>query len=344
MAQSPQDLALQIEALRLEGIPLWQIARNVTVSRYLQAAAVTILCYDTLLTLREEVRWLWPMKWEAIKVGLYINRLIAITFSIYSCLHFAGLQRDLSKAYCRGAFSAVGLACFCSTAICNWIILCRTNALLGSGKENYRRFLILFYAIVHFGTLYIAIRIIILVQSKTFYSREIYSCAFAFHSHIMRFQWILEMSFEATLFSITIYKLYELRSSVPYFRQTLSRLFYVLFRDGASYYVILFFLRIANVVAYANKHGSLNFIALYIQWSIMTVFIFRIQLNLLDASHQTWPEDSMELTDVGTSAATGEVTRQFRIRMAAQQRQRELSTFSIGESYEIKPPEQVENI
>ena len=88
MAQSTHNLALELEGIRSEGIPLWQIAQNVNLTRYFQgassrmrfgrfqqlkfgrlAAAVTILFYDTLLTFRDEVRPLQRVTRWLISVG-----------------------------------------------------------------------------------------------------------------------------------------------------------------------------------------------------------------------------------------------------------------------------------
>jgi len=73
-----------------------QVIQHVLISRYFTAAAVVILVYDTLLTLNEEIRLIWPGALSFPKLLYYINRYMAIIFLIGANYLLAGFRPPMS--------------------------------------------------------------------------------------------------------------------------------------------------------------------------------------------------------------------------------------------------------
>ena len=170
----------------------------------------------------------------------------------------------------------------------NWILLARTRALLGSRYRYLSIVLIVFYCLSYGSTAYLTYRVTSALAPKSFYSFNLRICATAIHPKIMGFVWIPSMVFETFMFLVTILKLYQQRSSPHGASVGLStNLFYVLFRDGASYYIVIMILRTWNLVAWAALPSSLAYTGVFILWSIMSVAVMRLQLNLIKAADPT---------------------------------------------------------
>ncbi|PVF90760.1 hypothetical protein CPB86DRAFT_821141 [Serendipita vermifera] len=78
--------ALELQALG--GRPLAVVA----------AVALAIICYDTVLTLPEEIEFLWSKKWSDVKVLTYLNRFVSFFFIAINCYMFSGIDRSLSNS------------------------------------------------------------------------------------------------------------------------------------------------------------------------------------------------------------------------------------------------------
>lgn len=315
MAALPAWLVLELEGIRNERLPIEKIAEYLYVTRLLNAVALAILCYDTIILFDEEVRYLWPKKMSLVKVLLYLNRAICFTFTALNAAHFIGLRKSFSMDFCKTAIVGVGYASMLCFAMSNWILLARTRALLGSRYRYFSIALIVYYCLSYASTAYLTYRVTSALAPKSFYSFNLRICATAVHPKIMGFVWIPSMVFETSMFLITIFKLYQQRSAPHGASIGLStNLFYVLFRDGASYYVIIMALRTWNLFAWAALPSSLAYTGIFILWSVMSVAVMRLQLNLIKAADPsvilTGP--SKGPTDVSLSALnSGKVSGQI---------------------------------
>ncbi|KAG8816300.1 hypothetical protein FRC18_001074 [Serendipita sp. 400] len=75
------SLSLELQALRESHETLTDLGKHIAAGRWLNACAITILCYDTFLTLSDEVELLWPKKWSLIKVFTHLVRRGPLTQS-----------------------------------------------------------------------------------------------------------------------------------------------------------------------------------------------------------------------------------------------------------------------
>ncbi|CCA70495.1 hypothetical protein PIIN_04432 [Serendipita indica DSM 11827] len=91
MAALPAWLVLELEGIRNERLPIEKIAEYLYVTRLLNAVALAILCYDTIILFDEEVRYLWPKKMSLVKVLLYLVSTTNFDANSYSYAHRIGL-------------------------------------------------------------------------------------------------------------------------------------------------------------------------------------------------------------------------------------------------------------
>ncbi|KAG8812255.1 hypothetical protein FRC17_002111 [Serendipita sp. 399] len=107
---SASALALEFQALYNTGQTLPVVAELMNVTRYAHAAAVALICYDTLLTFKDEVQYIWPMKLSIIKMFIYGNRLLSFFFILIHAGPMVGLDRSFTSKYCEGIVIAAAKA------------------------------------------------------------------------------------------------------------------------------------------------------------------------------------------------------------------------------------------
>ncbi|KAG9022402.1 hypothetical protein FS842_006186, partial [Serendipita sp. 407] len=95
------SLSLELQALRESHETLTDLGKHIAAGRWLNACAITILCYDTFLTLSDEVELLWPKKWSLIKVFTHLNRFLSLVFISLNAVHLVALRRGFSNLFCE---------------------------------------------------------------------------------------------------------------------------------------------------------------------------------------------------------------------------------------------------
>ncbi|KAG8809344.1 hypothetical protein FRC19_005302 [Serendipita sp. 401] len=165
------------------GESLPAVAQLTNVTRWAHAAALALLCYDTLLTFQDEVKYIWSMNLSIIKVFIYGNRLLSFIVILIYVGPMVSLDRSSTNQYCQGIFIVTGVCFTVSFAMTNWIMLGRTKALLG-GNRLYDTLLGIFY----FGVLGMSVALIIVCLdsfiSKTYYWPLLNMCGIVSRSKI----------------------------------------------------------------------------------------------------------------------------------------------------------------
>ncbi|OJA10983.1 hypothetical protein AZE42_09310 [Rhizopogon vesiculosus] len=65
------------------------------------SAGFTLLVYDYVLTLRDEVTYIWNAPWTVVKVMFFINRYGNLAGQTFISLEESGLLTDNSQSFCR---------------------------------------------------------------------------------------------------------------------------------------------------------------------------------------------------------------------------------------------------
>ncbi|KAG8759696.1 hypothetical protein FRC14_005274 [Serendipita sp. 396] len=79
-------------------------AAGVTAGRYTTAAAITVVLYDILITLGDEVALVWPTSLSLVKVLYLMNRYIAIPCLLVGAYHVAALRAAPSVSVSHVSF------------------------------------------------------------------------------------------------------------------------------------------------------------------------------------------------------------------------------------------------
>ncbi|KAG8814546.1 hypothetical protein FRC19_001671 [Serendipita sp. 401] len=249
-------------------------------TRMINAAATALFIYDTFLTLPDEVELVWPKKWNVIKTCMYLNRLLSWFYLCLLAVQEVPLKTHFSDKFCEVQMIGSGVGAFIAFALCNWMLLGRTKALLGN-RPLYTRLLTAFFFVSYGVTaVFVVMTVENLSHGQLFYSKTLHLCAILRRPHVMGFIWICPMLFETTIFLIATVRLYQRAANM---HGMSSKLILVLYRDGVSYYFIIIVLRVWNLLAWKVLPISFIFTGLFLLWAIMSIAVTRLQLNLIRA-------------------------------------------------------------
>ncbi|KAG8832645.1 hypothetical protein FRC17_000957, partial [Serendipita sp. 399] len=120
------------------------------------------------------------------------------------------------------------------------------------------------------------------LQGQMYYADAFNACAIHKLPRLMPFLWIPAGIFETVVFTITVGKVYR---GFKITRSIGSDLFLVMYRDGFAYYLVIILLRGANILSWLFLPGSYGFAGLFILFSVMSVSMTRLQLNLMKTAH-----------------------------------------------------------
>ncbi|KAG8860796.1 hypothetical protein FRB91_000583 [Serendipita sp. 411] len=210
------------------------VGEHVALTRWASAIALTIFVWDNLLTLGDEVYFIWPKKWSSVKVCTYGNRILCFVALVLNTLQLDTTHRNFTYEFCAAYFHIAGYFAYASFALCNWILLVRAHALLG-GKRNHFVWLCSLFAVAYAGTAVLVVIATLGLQSQLYYSDVFKACGIRELPYLMPFLWIPAGIFETIVFTITVTKVYR---SFQLSRCLGSDLFMVLYRDGVAYYLV----------------------------------------------------------------------------------------------------------
>ncbi|TFY65689.1 hypothetical protein EVG20_g5398 [Dentipellis fragilis] len=96
-------------------------------------SAGTLLLYDHLITLADEVEFIWGSRWSVVKVVFLLNRYIA--FSNFGIAIYHQFGSNLSTSVCSRLFAANAWLIGCGVCMSEIILGLRTYALWGKSKR-----------------------------------------------------------------------------------------------------------------------------------------------------------------------------------------------------------------
>ncbi|PVF96082.1 hypothetical protein CPB86DRAFT_527151 [Serendipita vermifera] len=275
---------LEARSEALTAAAIIEAARDLALTKWCSAIAVTVLIYDTLLTLGEEVELLWPKRWNIVKTLIYLNRLITFPYTVtWSLTHSGSLV--WSDHGCIGLFMSTSVVAWLFFAMANWIMMSRTASLY----ENSRIFkwpMTVFFTVTYIlsGTLIFISMGPLAKPGHIYYLAPFRICAIAFRPSTYGYIWIPALVFESAICFLTILKTYQ--KAITQYGMG-SKILNVIFRDGIFYYLIIVALRAYNMYSWMTMPPSRLFLIFQIMWSLVCILTTRLQLNLLDAAYNS---------------------------------------------------------
>ncbi|KAG0698164.1 hypothetical protein DFH29DRAFT_1081920 [Suillus ampliporus] len=111
-----------------------QFMEGLWVRKSFTAAGHTLLVYDYLLTLNDEIRYIWRAPRTAVKVLFLLNRYVNLIGQTFIRLEEAGLLAHNSQEFCQRFATFTTCFMFLSTESIHIIVLMRAWAIWGTRK------------------------------------------------------------------------------------------------------------------------------------------------------------------------------------------------------------------
>ncbi|KAJ7132938.1 hypothetical protein C8R46DRAFT_1362386 [Mycena filopes] len=205
--------------------------------KYVNAAATVILVFDWALTLQLEVSLIWPSKWSAAKI-LYLSSRYTPFFDVPLELYY--LSGRLSFKRCAQVNTAIVCGTIFGLATSEAIFVLRTYALSGRRRK----------VLIIFGTMYLVSITTVVVVLGIFLRAQEYS-AFPLGlpgCNITGGPLILAgLAFILLLLNETVLMSYTIWIGLKLYRRSHSPLVETLYRDGITYFMLIFLSSVANV-------------------------------------------------------------------------------------------------
>ncbi|PVG01973.1 hypothetical protein CPB86DRAFT_870669 [Serendipita vermifera] len=263
------------------------IIQNISASRYMSAVGMIVVLWDTIITLPDEVQFIWPMPFGLIKSIWIFSRYLVPGLIIMSNYQFMEARPALTDRVCQVYIIFLIWIVNISFAASNWLLLLRVSALWG------RRRSIIYPLYAFYVGLYFTITVIVGVATASmsdtlFYDPFIKVCSFmtripkaAIHS-----QW-LPIIFDIVIFILTAVKAKQDNIALQRGSRQTAPVLFILFRDGGIYCVLIIALRIINFAAWAFMDESLVYVMIVFLWAMVTTLINRFYLNLRRVAYAT---------------------------------------------------------
>ncbi|KAJ7142928.1 hypothetical protein C8R44DRAFT_761407 [Mycena epipterygia] len=250
---------------------------NVVITRYVGAAGFMILVYDHLLTLDDEVKYIWSAPSTLAKWLFLILRYMVPIFVSAQMIADSGVAPvTISDTVCKGWIVFQTYAGVLSISISNFLVLMRIWTTLPRGHRIITWSLVLFF-IVQLANFIVTTWLTVYNIPLINFQPMAGLCGFTAKPNTVGL-WVPGLGFEIIVFVTVCWNALERPRALqsPDADPAVSRL---LFRDGVAYFIILFGLRLTNVVFAIVTPTSLVFVAIYFTWSCTTLTTSRLIIN-----------------------------------------------------------------
>ncbi|KAJ6589023.1 hypothetical protein B0H19DRAFT_1248589 [Mycena capillaripes] len=221
------------------------VLRDVETTRLVSAAGLVILLYDHLLSLSDEVRFIWPAKFTSSKIAFLVMRYTVPLQMVIHTIELAGLS-DVH---------------FSDTVLLRLWVLWDRN----------RTFIVCTLLI------FLATNLVLLVLTWITLTRilpglhtlpNLSGCTIDTLS-TFRFQWLPGLLFQFIMLLAMGWKV-----------ATCPQTFSILRRDGFLYFLLLFGLNLINTMIVLFARPTLLFVTIFFMWSFTTTATCRMILSL----------------------------------------------------------------
>ncbi|KAG0698165.1 hypothetical protein DFH29DRAFT_1081921 [Suillus ampliporus] len=262
-----------------------QFMETLWVRKSFAAAGHTLLVYDYLLTLKDEISYIWNAPWTAVKVLFLLNRYGNLIGQTFIRLEEAGLLAHNSQEFCHRFAVSTTCFMFLSTESIHIIVLKRAWAIWGTRKIVTK---ILIWSYVSYILLVVAASAYSVNASHGVFPQlnVIKICA----ATMPKYLWLVYLGsliLDTLLFVLTMRSLW--RYSREFYHLYPSNLLRVLVRDAIMFYIVSVFgsaLTIASLTS--HSHNPKYFLGKGFASPLISVAGQRLVLNLRRLKTRTY--------------------------------------------------------
>ncbi|KAG8827785.1 hypothetical protein FRC19_000289 [Serendipita sp. 401] len=268
---------------------------NITKCKYTSVAGLTIVLYDILLLLSDEIRLVWHKpRMNASRIAYFINRYVPPVFLIVANYQLGGFrgpltdkvsfalkpsctasQRNSCKVWISTASITQVLTGICAT----YILVLRVLALYGASR-NLSIVIYTLFTISYGICMGITINAVLVIKEKAYFDPLVHVCSVKSTPEIFRFIFLTPVFFEILIGVLTFWK--GLQHAYVISHASAAPMIHIMLRDGLIYFTSVVGLRLWNALIWVFLPQSLIYLGIYILWALVSTFVSRFFLNILN--------------------------------------------------------------
>lgn len=257
--------------------------REIQSTRYAELASSTIVIYDHLITLDQEIDLIWKASWTPGKVLFLTNRYYVLASVIFN--NYVLFTTHLSDSFCVKWFRWQGTTGLLVSMIAEIILQLRLYALY----HLNRRVLVLMCGafLVSAGTAAVIMGMVLTRISA--HSGLIPGLPFCIPVNVPSWFytfWIPTLGFESLLCALALFRAFkDFRSRTSLF-QSGRHIVKILIRDSVIYYLIMFATYFTNLVIFLTGNVGVLESGIGFAVTMSCVMGSRLCLNIRDVHHE----------------------------------------------------------
>ncbi|KAJ7706116.1 hypothetical protein B0H17DRAFT_1035782 [Mycena rosella] len=252
---------------------------DVQVTRYL---GVQVLLYDHLLTLPDEVEYVWPAKNTGAKIMFLLLRYMVPFFITIHTIFLSGFSGISNGCRCRGWLAFSTYIGWFSILISNFLVLLRIYTII---PRNYKLVVWTFgfFVVMQVTSLLVITWTVVNMTPLIAFNSRMGVCAFTERPNIAGL-WVVGLAFEIAVFATTCWNALDRPRGTSD-----SPVLKMLCRDA---------LRTANTVIAVTARSSLLFVGVLVIWAGATITTSRLIINSRKTAQQAVVEAQQVIADV----------------------------------------------
>ncbi|KAH8102196.1 hypothetical protein BXZ70DRAFT_59746 [Cristinia sonorae] len=248
---------------------------------YLRFASSAVFVYDYLLTLGQEITFIWPFEWSTVDALYVLTRYLAFADTIVAM--FYHLKPNLTAAECKSLTLSSSWILVVGIIVAEAILTLRTWAIWNRGK-----YIGVFLIAIFTSCMIVACLIEgLFLGSLTFapsFNDAIPGCILTDANPAVGVEYVIVIVLETVVVLLTLLKVFQQRRADRQLgRPEHHGLAHVLYRDGLHYYMYPLAISIVNFVAVLKLPSYSADLLSGLQRVIHSTLTARVILNLREA-------------------------------------------------------------
>ncbi|KLO07756.1 hypothetical protein SCHPADRAFT_634829 [Schizopora paradoxa] len=235
---------------------LLQQAQEASVVNYVNVCAVTLLFYDTLINIEDEVNCIWRQKWSLTKYVYIASKYLAFVDS--------GLTLDIlfrrgqSPEECFHKYTAITYVLIIGMVLAEIILLLRTWAIWALSRWILIYLVVIDSAFTIYGLskLHHSLGGFQFARESPLPSLRPCFPEFLLHTNGIYIDYVCIMLAECNILALTLWR------GIVQWRGCDNTLINIFYRDGIMYFVCLFVISGVNVLLYTTQNRTMDWMLL----------------------------------------------------------------------------------
>lgn len=250
------------------------IVSDLAIVKYINGAALTLLVYDHILCMPEELQFVWGARWSIAKTLFLFNRYL-VPISLVLVAHaFAGFGTEgLTDTYCKTAMSLFSILGLFSISAADVVVVLRVIVLWNRRSPVTFSMLFVLFATLAVSIISMAMAISQMHATTTF-NRLLKICVVSQRPTSLAMVWGSSLVFDIFVLLLTVLNYLD-RPRTAHGGASMS----VLYRDGIGFFLILSCLRAFTFVMALVAPLQFTHLGPFFAWPMVTLMLSRLIFN-----------------------------------------------------------------